>query len=230
MPRQTGPRPTDRAGRLKVELRSLSCLRADPRNPRSHPPRQVEQIVRSITEFGWTVPILVDGAGVVIAGNARLAAARRLGRETVPVIVVDDLTPPARRAYQLADNRIPLDAEWDEALLAAVLEEIAEADLDLEVTGFSDDELRALLDGPAIDAEGEGLDVAPPLPASPVTRAGDLWVLGPHRLICGDARDPDVVARLVTGKSDTAADLVFTDPPFGMGYGGGRGGGRAGPG
>jgi ParB-like chromosome segregation protein Spo0J len=149
MPRQNAtpsdPRP-DRAGRHKIELRPLASLRVDPRNPRQHPPGQIEKLMRSIAEFGWTVPILVDGADLVIAGNGRLVAARRLGLKTAPVIVVDDLTPAARRAYQLADNRIPLDAAWDEALLAEVLPEIDDASLDLVLTGFSDDELRSLLD------------------------------------------------------------------------------------
>ena len=206
--------------RLLIESRPLAEIRSDPRNPRHHPPAQLRSLVRSIEEFGWTVPILVDGDGLVIAGNARLTAARQLRRETVPVVVIDDLPPAARRACQLADNRIPLGAEWDEALLAEVLDELSQADLDIAVTGFSDDELAALLEEAPADAQDQ-LDTAPPLPANPVTKPGDLWQLGAHRLICGDSTDPDTVARLVTGKQD-AADLVFTDPPYGMTYGGGR--------
>ena len=202
--------------KLAVRPWPIAELKPDPGNPRRHPPAQLRRLIASIEDFGWTVPILVDGAGLVIAGNARLEAARRLGHVSVPAILIDDLPPAARRAYQLADNRIPLDAEWDEELLASVLEEISDVGLDLDATGFSDEELRALLEGPEAEDDGAA-DMAPPLPALAVTRLGDLWELGPHRLICGDARDPATIDRLVTG-----ADLVFTDPPYGMTYGGGR--------
>ena len=204
------------ARRLQVEQRAIGDLRSDAGNPRSHPPAQLRRLVASIEEFGWTNPILVDRAGVVIAGNARLAAARKLRRASVPVIVLDDLMGAPRRAYQVADNRIALDAEWDEAMLASVIEEISEAGLDLQVTGFGDAELRALLASPEIAGEASE-DLAPPAPGRPVTRLGDIWEMGRHRLICGDSREAAVVEMLVRG-----ADMIFTDPPYGMKYDGGR--------
>lgn len=207
---------------LKVERWPLGRLRVDPRNPRAHPPAQIRRLLASIEEFGWTNPILADASGSVIAGAARLEAARARRQESVPVIVLDGLTPAQAQAYRLVDNRIPLDAEWDDALLAEALAEIAEAGLDLAVTGFNDEELTALLaatDEPGPDeltSEEVEAEAAPP-PAVPVTRLGDLWELGRHRVICGDSTDARVLDRLVQG-----ADLVFTDPPYGMGYDGGR--------
>lgn len=228
---------------LKVERWPIGRLRVDSRNPRTHPPAQIRALVASIEEFGWTNPILVDPDGVIIAGEARLEAAKSRRQSEVPVIVLDGLTAAQRQAYRIADNRIPLDAGWDEALLAEVLAEISEAGLDLDDTGFNDDDLRALLNDVApqqavIDwaalehamppaerirlattwtklSEAEAIeDVAPPLSRpAPVTSVGDVWELGDHCLVCGDAGDPATVASLVVD-----ADLVFTDPPYGMKY------------
>lgn len=222
MPRQNAtpsdPRP-DRAGRHKIELRPLASLRVDPRNPRQHPPGQIEKLMRSIAEFGWTVPILVDGADLVIAGNGRLVAARRLGLETAPVIVVDDLTPAARRAYQLADNRIPLDGVWDEELLALEMQDLRLSEFDLDLTGFESVEVDRLLAELQSEDEGSGLeDLAPEPPERPVTEAGDVWLLGGHRLLCGDATQPESIERALDG---SLADMVFTDPPYNVDYQGG---------
>ncbi len=183
----------------------MARLRVDPRNPRRHPPAQFRSLVRSIQEFGWTNPILADASGTVIAGAGRLEAAHARRRGTVSVIVINGLTPAQARAYRIADNRIPLDAEWDDGLLAEVLVEIADAGLDLAVIGFTDEELQAVLasidePGTAGLATEEPEDAAPSLPAAPVTRLGDLWELGRHRLICGDSTDARVLTRWLSAQ------------------------------
>ena len=206
---------------VTLEPRPLDWLRPDPRNPRTHPDAQLAKLAESIRTFGFNNPILADPTGVIIAGEARLAAARMVGLETVPVLVLDHLDEVRRRAFALADNRIALDAGWDEDRLAEILAEIetglAAVGLDLGVTGFDpaeiDDLLGLLTDAPELDA-------APPPPETPVSRRGDLWLLGPHRLLCGDSTSAEDVARLTDGgpARTVFVDLVFTDPPYGMSY------------
>ena len=209
--------------RPSVEDWPLDRLRPSGRNPRCHPGRQVEQIAASVRRFGWTNPILVAPDGEVIAGEARLEAARRLKRREVPVLVLDGLTEDQRSAYRIADNRIPLDAGWDEALLAEVMQQLHAADFELDAIGFTDEELAELL-APALPEPGpEGF--GPGVATGPtVTRLGDLWELGAHRLICGDSTSAEVLGRLMADRPAAAvvADLVFTDPPYGMAYDGGR--------
>ncbi len=204
---------------LVVEDWPLDRLRLDGRNPRTHPPAQVRQVAESIRRFGWTSPILAAPDGTVIAGEARLEAARQLRRPSVPVIVLGGLSEVELRAYRVADNRLPLGAAWDERLLAEVLAELQAAEFDLPALGFSDDELAALFAGLAAPAPEDPPPerIAPP-PAEPVTRLGDVWQLGPHRLICGDSTRPETLARLMDG----SADMVFTDPPYGMSFGKGK--------
>jgi DNA modification methylase len=204
---------------LHVEYRQVEALIPYARNPRTHSDAQIAKIAASIAEFGFTNPILVDGASGVIAGHGRLAAARRLGLEQVPVIELAHLTPAQKRALVLADNRLALDAGWDEELLALELAELAEAGYDLALTGFDGSEIEAMLAEAAVDAaqepateETDTADDVPEAPTVPVARTGDLWVLGQHRLICGDATDRSVVAALMQG--ETAA-LCFTSPPYG---------------
>ncbi|CAI8819550.1 site-specific DNA-methyltransferase [Methylococcus capsulatus] len=203
---------------LQVEYRPLEPLIPYARNPRTHSAAQVAKIAASIVEFGWTNPILVDGAQGIIAGHGRLAAARSLGLAEVPVIELAHLSPAQKRAYVLADNRLALDAGWDEELLGLELAELSGAGFDLALTGFNDDELEALLSidtedsDDAEDGEPETADDVPEPPATPVSRPGDVWQLGRHRLICGDASDPDVVAALMAGE---LARLCFTSPPYG---------------
>ncbi|TPW00706.1 MAG: modification methylase DpnIIB [bacterium] len=202
-----------------VEHWPLDRLRPYDRNARTHSDGQVAQIAASIVEFGWTNPVLADGQGVVIAGHGRLAAAQRLGLDTVPVLVLDHLTEAQRRAYVLADNKLALNAGWDEELLAAELRALNGDGFDLGLTGFSDEELADLMapldDGPEEDAAGgvDDDDAAPEPPHDPVSRPGDLWHFGPHRLLCGDSTDAAAVAMLMAG--ETAA-LVFTSPPYGQ--------------
>jgi DNA modification methylase len=198
------------------------------RNARTHSDAQVAQIAASIMEFGFTAPILVTQDGGILAGHGRLAAAQKLGLETVPVIVLDHLTPIQRRAYILADNRLAAGAGWDEELLALEMAELSDAAFDLALIGFSDDELAELMGDEAGETSdtsdtsdtneedppiGESADEdIPGAPVNPVSRTGDVWQLGAHRVICGDASDPAVVAALMQGEQ---ASLCFTSPPYG---------------
>ena len=165
----------------KLEHWNIDRLRPYERNPRTHSPEQITKIAASLLEFGWTNPILVDGDAGIIAGHGRLLAARELGMTTVPVIELTHLTEAQKRAYVIADNRLALDAGWDEDLLAEELKALEGLDFNLELTGFDLDELHDLLEDETIEEVP-----APEPPEDPVSRPGDLWVLGNHRLLCGD--------------------------------------------
>ena len=208
---------------LNVEYRKVEALIPYARNPRTHSEAQIAKIAASIIEYGWTNPILVDGDNGIIAGHGRLAAARKLGLDQVPVIELAHLTVTQKRALVIADNRLALDAGWDEEMLALELAELSESGYELALTGFDSSELERLLSTTLEDdaAEGEDdpdetaddtADDVPLAPTVPVSRTGDVWAIGPHRLICGDATDRDVVAALMQG--DTA-QLCFTSPPYG---------------
>jgi DNA modification methylase len=170
----------------------------------------VAQIAASIAEFGWTNPILIGSDSVIIAGHARLAAAQKLGMSGVPVIVLGHLTPAQRKALVLADNKLALNAGWDEELLRLELQELQSLDFDLDLTGFDSVEIDALLRDPMAD---EQADVAPPLPAIATTQPGDLWILDRHRVLCGDATSAKDVARLF---GQCKPRLMVTDPPYGI--------------
>lgn len=187
------------------------------RNPRTHSEAQVAQIAASIAEFGFTAPILAGSDGVIVAGHGRLAAARKLGLATVPVVVLDHLTPIQRRALVIADNKIAENAGWDEELLRMELAELQEADFDLALTGFDADMLADLL---ADDEETvrEGLtedDAIPAVGETPISRLGDVWIMGQHRLLCGDATVAESYDRLM---QCDVADMAFTDPPYNVNY------------
>ena len=204
---------------LNVEYRKVETLIPFARNPRTHSEAQVAKLAASIVEFGWTNPLLVDGSHGIIAGHGRLAAARKLGLSEVPVIELGHLSPSQKRAYVIADNRLALDAGWDEEMLAAELAELTESGYDLTLTGFSNEEIEDLLvdggEGTAEESSADSDDAAdevPDTPVNPVSRPGDVWQLGAHRVICGDAADSSVVAALMAG--DKVA-LCFTSPPYG---------------
>lgn len=205
----------------RIELWPLERLKPYERNARTHSAEQVAQIAASIVEFGFTNPILVDSHDGIIAGHGRLMAASELGLKTVPVVVLDHLSDRQRKAYILADNQLALNAGWDTDLLRAELQDLAEQDFDLSLIGFSDDELADLLpDIEQLASEELGdADAVPEPPADPVTKPGDLWLLGKHRVMCGDSTSLTEVERLMTGKK---ADMVFTDPPYGVAYEGGH--------
>jgi DNA modification methylase len=197
----------------QIELRSVRTLLPHARNSRTHSDEQVAQVAGSIREFGWTNPILIDSEDVVIAGHARLLAARKLGMAEVPVIVLAHLTPAQKRALIIADNKLALNAGWDEDMLRAEVAALQEDGFDLDAVGFSDDELRVLLADQDQSGEGEsaGDDQIPEAPSDPVSRAGDIWLIGQHRLICGDCRDSATVARLLDGAK---ANIAITSPPY----------------
>jgi len=193
------------------------------RNPRRND-KAVAAVAASIAEFGWRQPIVVDENMVVLAGHTRLEAARQLGLETAPVHVARGLTEAQARAFRIMDNRSAQNAEWDEELLGLELGDLLEAEFDLGLTGFTEDELNALLSG-VEEAAAEDADEIPDAPEDPVSRPGDLWLLGPHRLLCGDATVATDVERLL---GDNKANICFCDPPYNVDYAGGVGAERAG--
>jgi DNA modification methylase len=201
-----------------IEQRAVADLIPYASNSRTHSDAQVAQIAASIKEFGWTNPILIDGEGSVIAGHGRLLAARKLGMEEVPAIVLDHLTKAQQKALVIADNQLALNAGWDMDLLKAEIEGLKLEDFDIDLLGFDDKFLDGLLE----PEPTEGLtdeDAVPEVPETPKTVLGDVWVLGNHRLMCGDSTSIDAVEKLMDGRK---ADMVFTDPPYGVDYQGGH--------
>jgi DNA modification methylase len=205
--------PRGSARTLKIEFWAVDRLIPYARNARTHSDEQVAQIAASIKEFGFVNPVLVGPGRGIIGGHARVLAARKVGMEKVPVIVLDGLTENQRRALVIADNKLALNASWDEEMLRLEIEALRDAEYDLDILGFEDDELRLLL---AQQESAGGLtdeDAVPEIPTQPVSTAGDLWLLGNHRLICGDCTDPDVVARVLGCAKPI---LLVTDPPYGI--------------
>jgi len=200
---------------LQIERWPIEMLLPYAANARTHGDDQVAEIAGSIAEFGFNVPCLVDERGVLIAGHGRLLAARRLGLSEVPVIRLGHLTDAQARAYRIADNRIALNADWDEALLAAELARLKEDGADLDLLGFAEDELDRLLGELDDGSTGGDDDQVPETPADPVTRPGDLWLLGQHRLLCKDATVATDVERLLAG---SVPHLLVSDPPYGVDY------------
>lgn len=187
------------------------------RNSRTHSDVQVNKIAASIKEFGFLNPVIIDGGNGIIAGHGRIMAAQKLGMETVPVIEASHLTDAQRRAYIIADNRLALDAGWDDEMLRVEFSELADAGFDLELTGFELDEIDAL-DPEVIDEGLTDEDAVPDVTDEPVTKPGDIWLLGNHRLMCGDSTSIDAVERLMAGQ---LADQLLTDPPYNVAYEGG---------
>ena len=197
-------------------------LRPWERNARTHSRKQIRQIADSIETFGFTNPVLIDGEMTILAGHGRVAAAKLLGLETVPCVRIEYMSEAEKRAYVLADNKLALNAGWDEELLAGELGALLDMnglDFDVSVTGFSIPEIDGLLDGLEPKEDGDPADEAlPPLDETDVIyRPGDVWQLGPHRLVCGSALDPEVIATLMDGEK---ARMVFTDPPYNVPIGG----------
>ena len=203
-----GAQPTHRD--LSVIYRPVADLKPDPRNARTHSKRQVEQLCASILQFGFTNPVLVDEAGVLIAGHGRLRAAKELGLATVPVIELLDLSDAQKKALRLADNKIALNAGWDLEILKLELADIGtlDVDFDLSLTGFASGEIDIVLKA-ANDPDDE---VIPAVPAEPKSRIGDVWILGDHRVGCGDGRDVAFLKRIVG--EGASIDAAFLDPPY----------------
>jgi DNA modification methylase len=219
---------------LTVTMRPVSELKPYEQNARTHSAKQIHQIAASISTFGFTVPVLIDGEDRIIAGHGRIAAARQIGLEYVPCIAIEDLTEDQKRAYVIADNRIAEQAGWDPDILKVELQHLTSVDLgfDVEVIGFETSEIDIVIDGGEVSDKGlekvlgrsarrkkpDPADAVPEpeLEEPTVTSEGDLWLMGGHRLLCGDATEPNAYDRLLAeGAFDLeAADLVFTDPPY----------------
>jgi DNA modification methylase len=197
---------------MEIKEVEVSALIPYAKNSRTHDDAQVAQIAASIKEFGWTNPILVDGDKGVIAGHGRLLAARKLGMAKVPTIELKDMTEAQKKAYVIADNKLALNAGWDTNFLSLELQELKDQDFDLTLLGFDNKELDALL----APETTEGLtdeDSVPDTPIEPKTKLGDIYILGNHRLMCGDSTSVTDVEKLVAG---TTIDLCYTDPPYGI--------------
>jgi DNA modification methylase len=199
----------------KIEQWPTGRLLPYARNARTHSDSQVAQIAASIVEFGFTNPILAGSDGIIVAGHGRLSAAQKLGLEMVPVVVLDHLTPTQRRALIIADNRIAENAGWDDAMLRVELDALRDDDFDLSLTGFDADALADLFEGEEGDVGQTGDDEVPETQEASISRPGDVWLLGGHRVLCGDATDAKCYDQLLQGK---AVDLTFTDPPYNVNY------------
>lgn len=201
---------------LNVQHIALEQLVPYARNARTHSDSQVAQIAGSIAEFGFVNPVLVGGDNIIIAGHGRVMAAKKLGLQTVPTIKLDHLTENQRRALVIADNKIAENAGWDEELLRLELQNLADEDFDLDLLGFDDVELDDLLTS-LDDDEAAALDEnIPEVQENPVSRTGDIWIMGEHRLLCGDSTSEADMKKLMDGE---LADMVFTDPPYNVNYG-----------
>jgi DNA modification methylase len=198
----------------KLVERDVSSLRPYARNSRTHSKKQIKQIAASIERFGFTNPVLISDDGEIIAGHGRVEAAKLLGIKSVPTVALSHLSEAERRAYVLADNKLALNAGWDREILAIELQGLIDLDFDVEATGFSLAEVDFVLDHASDadpDAADEPEDAVRMVEGQPVSRRGDLWILGRHRLLCGDTRDRAAMEMLM---GEERADLVFTDPPY----------------
>ena len=206
----------DSGSRLAVAYRQVNDLIPDPRNARTHPKRQIDQLWASIKEFGFTNPILIDPEGHIIAGHGRLQAARAMGIAEVPTITLSGLSESQKRALRIADNKIALNAGWDLEILQQELGELASIDVDIDptLTGFSTGEIDFILTS-APDPDDE---VIPPVSATPRTKLGDIWILGEHRVGCGDSRDAKFLQRVIGDRA--LVDAAFLDPPYNVRIGG----------
>jgi len=194
----------------QIESLPVSDLIPYARNSRTHSDEQVTQIAASIREFGFTNPVLIDSNGTIIAGHGRVMAAKKVGLAEVPCLRLEHLSPSQIRAYVIADNKLALNAGWDDEMLKAELLTLQEEGFNTDLTGFSDDELNALLNSEIIEGQTDPDEIPEP-PVEPITKLGDIWVLGNHRLMCGDSTSIDNAKRLM---GDELAELLITDPPY----------------
>lgn len=199
----------------KIQQWPVAKLIPYARNARTHSEEQVAQIAASIAEFGFTNPILTGADGVIVAGHGRLAAAQKLAMEMVPVVVLEHLSPTQRRALVIADNRIAENAGWDENMLRVEMEALQLDDFDMSLTGFDADALAELMAGGGDDLGNTDDDDVPEVLETPISRTGDVWLLGSHRLLCGDSTLAESYVQLLQGEE---VDMVFTDPPYNVNY------------
>jgi len=205
---------------MQVEQRKIETLIPYVNNSRTHSDEQVAQIAASVREFGWTNPILVDGQNGIIAGHGRLAAARKLGLTEVPVIVLDHLSEAQKKALVIADNKLASNAGWDDEMLRLELGDLQEMGFDATIAGFTTEELDALLNVTEVTDGLTDEDDVPEAPEDPTTRLGDVWILGKHRLMCGDSTSIDDMQKLTENQ---LVDMWLTDPPYNVAYKGGTG-------
>ena len=200
----------------KIEQWPTAKLLPYARNARTHSDDQVAQIAASIAEFGFTNPILAGSDGIIVAGHGRLAAAQKLGLDVVPVVVLDHLSATQRRALVIADNRIAENAGWDDAMLRIEIATLQDDDFDVSLTGFDADALAELMAGDEQDNDGQSdEDAVPEVGETPISRPGDVWIMGSHRLLCGDSTVAESYDVLLQG---SPVDMVFTDPPYNVNY------------
>lgn len=196
---------------VKFSLKPIASLTLNPNNARTHSKKQLAKIAASIKRFGFTAPIVADGDGVILAGHGRYDAALKLGMTEVPCVSAAHLNDEEKRAYMLADNRIANDSGWDDVILRNELKELSENDFDLSVTGFDDAEIDGFL---AVEVEAtDADDIVPTIKKINRSKLGDVWLLGEHRLMCGDSTDHETVRALM---GENSAGMVFTDPPYGI--------------
>ena len=200
---------------MNIEYVKIKELQGYEFNTRTHSDSQVNQLAASIGEFGFTNPLLIDGERQIIAGHGRFAAATKLQMDEVPCIVLDHLSEAQRRAYVIADNKLALNAGWDEDLLKLELSALDKIGFDLSVVGFDEDELSGLVIDEDIAGGLTDEDDVPEVAEIPISKQGDIWLLGEHRVMCGDSTNGGDVALLMNGEK---ADMVFTDPPYGIEY------------
>ena len=198
---------------IEIQYKATEDLIPYARNSRTHSAEQVAQIAASIREFGWTNPVLIDGENGIIAGHGRVLAAHKLGETQVPTIELSHMSDTQKRAYIIADNKLALNAGWDNDMLALELDDLKDAGFDLGLTGFTLDEINAL--NPEVIQGLTDEDSVPNVPDEPITKLGDLWVLGKHVLMCGDSTSIDAVTKLTNGRG---VDMLLTDPPYNVAY------------
>ena len=198
---------------MKVELAPIDTIKPYPNNPRKLSETAIEKVAQSIQEFGFRQPIVVDKDRVIVVGHTRYRASKKLGYKQVPITIAENLTKEQINAYRIADNRTNEEAKWDEELLKMELKELDYKEFDLKMTGFDDKQINDLL-----FEEKQGLtddDAVPDTPEEPISKLGDIWQLGKHRLLCGDSTKEEDVNKLMDGAK---ADMVFTDPPYNVNY------------
>lgn len=203
----------------KIENNPVDLLKPYENNSRTHSDENVEQIVASIKRWGWTMPILIDEENTVIAGHARLMAAKKIGLKDVPCLRVNEWSDEQKKAYVIADNQLAMGSDWDYDILASEIQDLIDVDFDVSALGFDESDLDEIFNGDFADVdEVEGLtedDAVPQIPEDPVSVRGDVWKLGIHRVMCGDSTSLDDVDKMMDGAE---ADMVFTDPPYGFNY------------
>lgn len=200
-----------------IECLPINTLTPNPRNARTHSKAQIKQIAASIEEFGFVNPVLIDGDGQIIAGHGRVEAAKLLNLKEVPVLRIEHMSEAQKRAYVITDNQLALKAGWDEEILAAEFQALSDLEFDIELTGFDMGEIDEIISKFEIDESDPADEVPEPADGPAITKTGDIWQIGDHRLICGDAQKPETYDALMDGK---VADMVFTDPPYNVPIGG----------